>query len=132
MNALRLAARQIQRNPAFAAIVVLTFALGIGASTLIFSVINGVLLEPLPYTAPEGIVQVFQVGATGSRRTVPSDPNFADLKAQTRSFAGLTQFNAATQSVAGGSEPLRATVGYASHEFYDILGVQPILGRLFV
>jgi putative ABC transport system permease protein len=131
MNALRLATRQIKRNPAFAAIVVLTFALGVGASTLIFSIINGVLLVPLPYPAPDGIVQVFQVGANGANRTHPSDPNFADLKAQTRSFSAFTQFNALTQTVGGGSEPLLASVGYASREFYEILGVQPALGRLF-
>ena len=132
MPSIRFATRQLTRNPAFSAIVVLTFALGLGASTLIFSVINGVLLEPLPYRDPDGIVQVFQVGANGANRTPPSDPNFADLKEQTRSFSALAQFVSLTDSVAGGSEPARISIAYAARDFFDILGVQPAFGRLFV
>jgi putative ABC transport system permease protein len=62
LRSLRLAARQLARNPSFSAIVVLTLALGIGASTLIYSVIDGVLLKPLPYPDPDRIVRIFQVG----------------------------------------------------------------------
>ena len=70
------------RNPAFNAIVVLTLALGIGATTLIFSVIDGVLLEPLPYPQSDRIVRVYQVNEGRSSRGRFSDPNFTDLKEQ--------------------------------------------------
>ena len=73
MPSIRFATRQLTRNPAFNAIVVLTLALGIGATSLIFSVIEGVLLEPLPYPQSGRIVQVYQVGANGaSRRPLPT------------------------------------------------------------
>ncbi len=98
MNALRYATRQFVRNPGFNAIVVLTLALGIGATTLIFSVIEGVLLEPLPYPQSDRIVRVYQVNEGRSSRGRFSDPNFTDLKEQNRSFAAFAQFGALNQS----------------------------------
>src|SRR5262245_58674908 len=131
MNVLRVATRQLGRNPAFSAIVVLTLALGFGASALIYSVIDGVLLEPLPYTKPNEIVRVFQV-REGNTRMPFSDPNFTDLKEQTHSFSAFAQFVTLTESVAGGSEPVRVQVSYVTAEFRDALGVTPIRGRWFV
>jgi hypothetical protein len=131
VNALRYAARQLARNPAFNVIVILTLALGIGATTLIFSVIDGVLLEPLPYPQSDRIVRVYQVNEGRSSRGPFSDPNFTDLKEQNRSFAAFAQFGALNQPVSGGSEPTRSLVAYVSREFYDALGVQPAHGRAF-
>jgi hypothetical protein len=131
VNGLRLATRQLARNPAFSTVVVLTLALGIGASTSIFSVINGVLLASLPYPEPDRIVRVLEENEQGGRSR-PSDPNFADLKEQSRSFAALAQFDSIVESVAGGSEPARVRVAFVSREFHDALGVQPMLGRTFV
>jgi predicted permease len=131
LNALRFAVRHLARTPAFSAVVVLTLAVGIGASTLIFSVIDGVLLDPLPYDEPERIVRVFEVDANG-RYSRPADPNFADLKEQSRSFEAFAQYGGGTQPVSGGSEPARVPVAAVSREFFDVLGVQPILGRGFV
>jgi hypothetical protein len=91
-------------------IVVLTLALGIGAGTMIFSVIDGVLVRPLPYPEPEGIVRVFQINDEGYDRVNPSDPNFADLKEQMHSFAAFAQFTTLPQPVVGGSEAARLEV----------------------
>jgi predicted permease len=131
MTGLRIAARQLARSPAFSAIVVLTLALGIGASTLIFSVIEGVLLKPLPYPDADRIVRVFQVDANGNNRINLSYPNFADLNAQTHSFSALAAFTAITGPVIGGNDAARLDVGYVSREFYDVIGVRAALGREF-
>jgi putative ABC transport system permease protein len=132
LRGLRLAARQIARNPSFSATVVLTLALGIGASTLIYSVIDGVLLKPLPYPEADRIVRVFQVNANGYDRVNLSGPNFEDLKAQTHSFAALAVFQTITEPVVGGSEAARLAVTQVSREFYDVIGARPLLGRAFV
>ncbi len=132
LRGLRLAARQLGRKPSFSAIVVLTLALGIGASTLIYSVLDGVLLKPLPYPDAGRIVRVFQVNADGVDRVNLSHPNFEDLKAQTRSFSALAAFESLTEPVVGGSEAARLEVAHVSRELYDVIGVRPILGRAFV
>ncbi len=132
MKALWTAARTLARNPSFSAIVVLTLALGIGAGTIIFSVIDGVLVRPLPYREPEGIVRVFQINDEGFDRVNPSDPNFADLKEQTHSFAAFAQFTTLPQPVLGGSGAARLEVAHVSREFHDVIGVQPALGRTFL
>src|SRR5882672_6377435 len=131
MKALWTAARTLARNPSFSAIVALTLALGIGGGTMIFSVIDGVLVRPLPYPEPERIVRVFQINDEGFDRVNPSDPNFADLKEQTHSFAAFAQFANGPLPVLGGSEPTRLEVARVSREFHDVIGVQPALGRTF-
>ncbi|HVS22834.1 MAG TPA: permease, partial [Gammaproteobacteria bacterium] len=114
MTGIRVAARQLARNPGFSAIVVLTLALGIGASALIYSVIDGVLLKPLPYPEPDRIVRVFQVAQNGYDRVNLSDPNFHDLEEQARSFSALAAFGALTSPVLGGSEAARLDVAAVS------------------
>lgn len=130
MQSLRQAARSLARSGGFSAFVVVTLALGIGASALIFSVIHGVLLEPLPYPGTDRIVRVFQLNERGGL-TVPSDPNFLDIQRQSRSFSALAQFESTIESVSGGSEPARIRVAIVSREFNDVLGTQPMLGRAF-
>jgi predicted permease len=132
LSSLRLTSRQLARNPSFGAVVILTLALGIGASTLIYSVIYGVLLKPLPYPDADSIVRVFQVNKDGYNRVNLSYPNFEDLKGQTRSFSSLAVFETVTEPVGGGSEAARLEVGEVSHEFFDVIGVRPALGRGFV
>jgi putative ABC transport system permease protein len=128
----RFALRSFVRSPGFSAITVLTLALGIGATTAIFSVVYGVLLRPLPYPDPDRIARVYEVEAAGARINL-SDPNFEDFRSQSRSFAALAQVQGAgPTSVSGDVEPLRAPLAIVSGDFFRVLGVQPIAGRAFV
>ena len=128
---LRYATRSLLRTPSFFVVTVATLALGIGATTAIFSVINGVLLRPLPYPDSERIVHVWEVNERGSRIQV-ADPNFHDWQEQSRSFAALAQYSFfGLTSVSGASGPVRAAVASVSREFFPVLGVQPNHGRLF-
>ena len=88
MQDIRFALRHVRKNPGFAVIAVLTLALGVGATTAIFSVINGVLLHPLPYYKPDRIVQLWEVNS-GGVHTRFADPNFEDMRSQTRAFQGM-------------------------------------------
>ncbi|HUF28558.1 MAG TPA: ABC transporter permease [Gemmatimonadaceae bacterium] len=129
---LRYAFRTLARAPGFAAATILTLALGIGATTAIFSVVHGVLLRPLPYPDSDRIVQLWQVSPTGGRSSV-SDPNFADWKEQSRSFSAMAQLaTGGDVSVTGAGEPLRVPAARVSSEFLAVLGVQPVIGRGFV
>ena len=132
MTGLRLAARQLVRYPGFSAVVIATLALGLGASTLIFSVVNGVLLKPLPYPEPDRIVRVLQVNENGFVGGNISEPNFSDLKAQARSFAAFARYAGGTQPVSGGIEPTRVETAIVSGEFFDVAALQPIVGRAFL
>jgi predicted permease len=120
------------RYPAFSAIVIATLALGLGASTMIFSVVNGVLLTPLPYPEPERIVRVRQVNENGLAGNNISEPNFSDLRRQTRSFAALARYAGGVQPVSGGSEPTRVRTASVSGEFFDVVGIRPAVGRAFL
>jgi len=127
----RYVTRALLRTPAFFAVTVLTLGLGIGATTAIYTVIDGVLLRPLPYPDPDRIVQLWQLGEKGGRGQV-SDPNYEDWKAGTRSFSAMSQFaDWGFTSVAGASEPVRVRVAVIGGDFLKILRVQPIRGRSF-
>lgn len=128
---IRYVTRALLRTPGFFAVTVITLALGIGATTAIYSVINGVLLRPLPYPDPDRIVQLWQVGENGGLSQV-SDPNYDDWTAGTRSFAAMAQFtDGGIVSVAGASEPVRVRVAVIGSDFLKILRTQPIRGRAF-
>lgn len=130
---IRFAARSILRTPAFFIIVVATLGLGIGATTAIFSVVNGVLLRPLPYASPERIVQVWQVNKQGRDGNF-SEPNYNDLRAESRSFDALAEFHdwGTTSVVVGNGDAVRAKHSVAARNFFTILGVHPLLGRTFL
>ncbi len=131
LRELRHGLRMLTRSPAFAAIAVLTLALGIGASTAIFSVVDAVLLRPLPYPNREKIVAVWEQ-APGSDRMDLADPNFEDFRAQNHTLSALAEYSYAPVSVAGGSEPVRITGAEVSQDFFKALGTEPFLGRSFV
>jgi putative ABC transport system permease protein len=126
----RYALRQLRKNPGFTAVAVLTLALGIGATTAIFSVVYGVLLRPLPYTEPNRIMAVFEVNSKGTWSRL-ADPNFDDFRDQSRSFQAIAKYNANVASVSGASQPTRTTVAGVSPDFLKVFGVQPIVGRDF-
>ncbi len=130
MNDLKYAFRTLLKSPAFTLVAILTLALGIGTSTAIFSVLEAVLLRPLPYPHQERIVEVRELAENG-RGMRFTEPNFFDLKAQSRSFEALAQYSWSPTAVAGGSEPVRVNVADASEEFFRVLGITPVVGRVF-
>jgi predicted permease len=130
---LRYAVRLFWRRPGFSAVVVLTLALGIGANTVIFSLINAVLLRPLPYKDPAQLAMLWSDDPThGIHEGRVSLPNFADWKSRSHSFQDLTLF--AGQTFLLGSKdgpPERMRSARVSANFFPLLGVEPILGRQF-
>ena len=126
----RYALRQLRKNPGFTAVAVLTLALGIGATTAIFSVVYGVLLRPLPFPDPDRIVAVFEVTSSG-RPSRLADPNFDDFRDQSRSFRAIAKYDDSVVSVAGASEPTRTRAASVSPGFLQVFGVRPALGRDF-
>lgn len=127
---LRFGLRMLRKNPGFTAVAILTLALGIGATTAIFSVVYGVLLRPLPFEKSHQIVRMWEVNATGGRMNF-ADPNFADIRAQNHSLQGVAEYGAGLASVSGGAQPMRAMVASASSDFFSVMGVQPVFGRGF-
>ena len=127
---IRFAARILRKSKGATFVSVITLALGISASTAIFSVVYGVLLRPLPYDRPEQIVRVWEVDAQGAREQV-CDPNFDDMRAQNHSLQGLAEFHSGVDSVSGNSQPSRQRVASVSRDFLAVIGVHPIRGRGF-
>jgi predicted permease len=120
--------RQLTHRPGFSIAVVLTLALGIGANTLVFSVVHSVLLTPLPFPDAERLVTVWQTQPGNSTRRV-APGNFLDWRAAT-SFEGLAAYDPRRRSLAG-DEPERITVATVSSNFFSVLGVQATVGRTF-
>jgi putative ABC transport system permease protein len=127
---LRYGFRMLRKNPGFTLVAFFTLALGIGATTAIFSVVYEVLLRPLPYENPDQIVRLWEVTARGGRVHF-TDPNFEDVRSQSHSLQGLAEYRAISESVSGGSEPTRTMVAAVSQDFFPIMRVRPVLGRGF-
>lgn len=129
----RYAARALRRRPGFVAVVVLTLALGIGTTTALFSVVDGVLLRPLAFPEPERLVEVRGEPTDGDVEAVgpaASYPDYVDLRAQATRFAHLAAFRTFPATfTAAGSEPTRLDVLYATANLFPTLGVRPLLGR---
>ena len=126
---LRLAVRGLQRTPGFAIVVIATLALCIGANSAIFSVVNAVLLRPLPFRDPGALVRVYQTYE--GERSAFSGPNFIDLTKQSHTLADAAAFDDATFNVVGTGDPMRVNGSLTSASFFHVLGVQPIAGRVF-
>jgi putative ABC transport system permease protein len=127
----RYAWRTLLRNPGYALIGVLTLGLGIGANTAIFTVINGVLLRPLPYAQAGQIVHLDEVAARmGSEPIGLSVPEFMDYRDQSRSFSNVAEYHSMLFTMLGTANPERVVTGVVSANYFDVLGVKPVLGRL--
>ncbi len=126
---LKYSARQLARNPGFTVVAVLTLALGIGATTAIFSVVNAVLLQPLPYDQPDRLVTLREISREGNQMRVP-EQNFLDWQQGTWSYERMAFYNSFEANVAGGSEPVRTLTSMVSTDFFAVLRVKPFLGRL--
>jgi predicted permease len=130
---IRYATRVLRRQPGFAIAAALTFALGIGASTAIFSVVHGVLLRPLPYPDPDGLVVVWERNAAlGNDRNVVSVPNFEAWRDRARSFTGMAALVPSPVTIAGAPNPERVMGAEVSPGYFELLGVAPALGRTFL
>ncbi len=127
---LRFSLRMLRKNPGFTLVAFFTLALGISATTAIFSVVYEVLLRPLPYENPDQIVRLWEVNAQGRRMNF-TDPNFEDIRSQSRSLQALAEYGAWPESVSGGSEPTRTMVATVSRDFFPLMRVRPALGRSF-
>jgi predicted permease len=123
--------RSLRRTPGFTAAAVVTLALGIGVNTAIFSVVNGVLLNPLPYPGPDQLVALYSRTAD-QQRDNSSYPNFLDWARGNRSFSDLAAFRPDDLNLIGLGQPERVPAEMVSASFFRLLGVQPILGRTFL
>jgi predicted permease len=126
----RYAIRMLGKNPSFALIAVLTLALGIGANTAIFSVVNGVLLRPLSYPQPDQLVALSEKSINFESSSI-SYPNFLDWQRSNSTFASLAAYRSDNFSITGSGEAERVRVAMISQGFFEILGVSPVRGRLF-
>lgn len=128
----RFAARTLRKAPGFASVAILTVALGIGANTAIFSVVNAVLLRELPFGSPEDLVMVWLDNRVqGFHEDLTSYPNFADLRDQNRTLADLAAFSNRGFSLTGAGDPERLRGAAVSARFFDVMQVAPFLGRTF-
>ncbi len=127
---LRYALRMLIKSPAFTAIAVLTLALGIGANTTLFSVVNGVLLNPLPYRSPDRLVAIYEKNA-GLDRAPISYPNFLDWERGSKTIPSMAIYRHEDYNLTGTAKPERLNGLMVSAAFFPTLGVQPVLGRTF-
>ncbi|HEX5074713.1 MAG TPA: ABC transporter permease [Gemmatimonadaceae bacterium] len=128
----RYALRVIRRNPGFGVAAALTFALGVGASTAIFSVVHGVLLRPLPYKDPDRLVVVWErQPGRGNDRNVVSVPNFEAWRARARSFERMAALVPSPATIGMAPNPEHVMGAEVSPGYFEMLGVTPALGRVF-
>jgi len=132
---LKLAARVLLKRPGYTAAILATLVLGIGATTAIFSVVNGVLLQPLPHPNPEELVLIYEVDGRGSffeDRNPVTPANFKDWQEQNRVFRQMAAFQNYLVTYTGDGDPERVMGGWGTADFFSILGVSPLLGRSFL
>jgi putative ABC transport system permease protein len=133
---IRYATRVLWRAPAFALAVVAVLALGIGANTAIFSIVNAVLLRPLPFEEPDRLVRLFHVPPQNAFPGMPRFPlsaaNFYDWQREARMFEGMAMYRFRQFTLTGTGQPQSVMAGAVGAGFFDLLGVRPALGRAFL
>ena len=127
---IRFALQQLRKSPAFAAVAILTLAFGIGAKTALFSIVNGVLLNPLPYPQPEQLVEVAAKSLPFSESSM-SYPNLLDWIRENRSFTAIAGYRANPVTLTGSGDAQHITGMRVSASFFSLLGVKPLIGRNF-
>ena len=129
---LRYGLRMMVRQKGFTAVAVLALSLGISANTAIFSVVNAILISPLPYKDPARIVVPVSVNtARGSDRSSITYADYLDWRNETEVFENVAVFSSQTADLTGGGEPERVEVAGVSEEYFAVMGVQPQIGRTF-
>jgi predicted permease len=130
---IRYGLRILRKNPAFTAIAVIALALGIGANSAIFSVVNAILLKPLPYKNPDQLVMIWEEAThLGFPKDTPPPANFLDWRQQSTVFEGMAATSYRSFNLTGLGEPERLDGRRVSANLFDLLGVKPIVGRTFV
>lgn len=129
---LRYALRSLVKTPGFTAVALITVALAIAANTAVFSLVNGLLIRPLPFKAPQDIVLLFEKFTAQGLDQIPvSAPEYLDYQKQVRSYEGIAAFNFANFNLTGGDMPERIQGAVVTPSLFPLLGVQPIKGRVF-
>src|SRR5690348_6538478 len=126
----RYSVTQLRRNPGFTLLAVLTLGIGIGANSAVFTVLNGVLLESLPYKNPQELVLLSEQLPNASTKFGVSPPDFEFIRDNAQSFAGSAAFQNVSYELSGVGESRRLTAARISPELFNVLGVAPIMGRL--
>ncbi len=125
--------RMMRKNPGFTAVAILTLALGIGANTAIFSVVHSVLLRPLPYPQAQQLIFIRQQEKKlGIEDLSFSVKEIEDYRAQNRTLSGLVEYHAMSFTLFGHGDPERVRTGVVSANYFDLFGIQPLLGRTFL
>ncbi len=124
---IRYGVRMLRENPGFTAVAVLTLALGIGANTAIFSVVNAVLLKPLPYPEPGQLVQLCTDMPSADRRTVIGGSGFVAFRTQSRSFARLAAYAGGDRNLRGSEQTDRVLCGDVTADFFPLLNSRDAL-----
>src|SRR5574341_1484134 len=127
----RFAFRSLRKNPGFTAVAVLTLALGIGANTGIFSVINAVLLRPLPYEEPDRLVALFTQGRDAGSRFSLSYPDMLEIRGLARDFSAVAPFTSKRYNFTGGGEPHEVRAAMATDDLFRVLRAEALVGRTF-
>jgi predicted permease len=130
MQDLRFGLRMMAKSPGFAAVAILTLALGIGANTALFSIVNGVLLNPLPYPEPEQLVTLAESKPNFDSGSI-SYPNFRDWRKDNRTFSMMGISRSYSYSLTGKGEAEQVGAEFISSDYLTLLGVKPVMGRLF-
>src|SRR5262245_45310007 len=123
----------LRKTPGFTIVAVITLALGIGANTAIFSVVNAVLLQPLPFPEPDRLIhatETYQQPSGALVRSSVSYPDFFDWRTRAHSFEGLASYHEDGSTLSGGPQPLHASGQIVSGEFFSVLRAAPLLGRV--
>src|SRR5215210_1720542 len=132
INDLRIAARSLFNSPGFSLVAIITVALAIGANTAVFSLVNALLIRPLPFQAPQKLVLLFEKFAAQGLDQIPvSAPEYLDWEKQTRSYERIAGFNFADYNLTGGDMPERIAGAIVTPSLFPLLGVAPIKGRVF-
>jgi putative ABC transport system permease protein len=126
---LRFAVRMLRQSPGFTLAAVVTLALGIGATAAIFSVVEHVLLRPLPYASPGRVMDVNEFAKGKAVAVAP--PNFMDWRSENRTFSSMAMYQSGTLTLSGGMEPERIDATYAEPGVFDVLAARPSAGRVF-
>ena len=127
---IRYGVRMLRKSPGFAVVAIITLALGIGANTAIFSVVNGVLLNPLPYPQPEQLMALYQRTTQFAESSI-SYPNFLDWQRDNRSFSAIAAYRSEDFNLTQMGKPERLKGGMISASFFPLFGVKPVIGRAF-